>query len=125
MVRSDSAGATHAFAKACRARNVWFSFGFPVDARIQAIVDQVPELCWAAAIETDGGIRDGAWVADVTGMLKRIEHRGVTFRRFPRRELRLWGAIDAAVTIVTVHLHRGVTPGKQPSVVPTSRRRRC
>ena len=69
MVRSDSAGATHAFAKACRARNVWFSFGFPVDARIQAIVDQVPEHCWAAAIETDGGIRDGAWVADVTDML--------------------------------------------------------
>jgi hypothetical protein len=69
VVRSDSAGATHAFAKACRARNVWFSFGFPVDARIQAIVDQVPEHCWAAAIETDGGIRDGAWVADVTGML--------------------------------------------------------
>jgi hypothetical protein len=69
VVRSDSAGATHAFATACRARNVWFSFGFPVDARIQAIVDQVPEHCWAVAIETDGGIRDGAWVADVTGML--------------------------------------------------------
>jgi hypothetical protein len=70
VVRSDSAGATHAFAKKCREEGVWFSFGFAVDARIQAIVDQVPEHAWAAAVETDGGIRDGAWVVEVTGMLE-------------------------------------------------------
>jgi hypothetical protein len=69
VARSDSAGATHSFAQACRDRGVWFSFGFPVDARIQAIVDQVPEDWWEPAIQTDGGIRDGAWVVDVTGML--------------------------------------------------------
>jgi hypothetical protein len=69
VARSDSAGATHAFAQACRDRGVWFSFGFPVDTRIQAIVDQVPAHCWAPAIEGDGGIRDGAWVAEVTGLL--------------------------------------------------------
>ncbi|MPZ82301.1 MAG: IS1380 family transposase [Actinophytocola sp.] len=70
VARSDSAGATHAFAQACRDRGVWFSFGFPVDTRIQAIVDQVPEQCWEPAIESDGGIRDGAWVVEVTGMLE-------------------------------------------------------
>jgi hypothetical protein len=69
VARSDSAGATHVFAKACRKRGVWFSFGFPVDTRIQAIVDQVPDDCWEPAIESDGGIRDGAWVVEVTGML--------------------------------------------------------
>jgi len=69
VARSDSAGATHAFAQACRDRGVWFSFGFPVDTRIQQIVDRVPDHCWEPAIETDGGIRDGAWVVDVTGML--------------------------------------------------------
>jgi hypothetical protein len=69
VARSDSAGATHAFAQACRDRGVWFSFGFPVDTRIQQIVDQVPAHCWAPAIEGDGGIRDGAWVAEVTGLL--------------------------------------------------------
>jgi hypothetical protein len=69
VVRADSAGATHAFAQACRDRGVWFSFGFPVDARIQAIVDRVPGHCWAPAIESEGGIRDGAWVVEVTGML--------------------------------------------------------
>jgi mycofactocin radical SAM maturase len=35
----------------------------------QAIVDEVPEHCWTPAIETGGPIRDGAWVAEVTGML--------------------------------------------------------
>jgi hypothetical protein len=69
VARSDSAGATHAFAQACRDRGVWFSFGFPVDTRIQAIVDEVPEDCWEPAIATEGGIRDGAWVVEVTGML--------------------------------------------------------
>jgi hypothetical protein len=69
VARSDSAGATHAFAQACRDRGVLFSFGFPVDTRIQGIVDQVPEQGWAPAIETGGPVRDGAWVAEVTGML--------------------------------------------------------
>jgi hypothetical protein len=69
VARSDSAGATHAFAQACRDRGVWFSFGFPVDTRIQAIVDEVPAQCWAPAIETGGGVRAGAWVAEVTGLL--------------------------------------------------------
>lgn len=69
VARSDSAGATHTFAQACRDEGVWFSFGFPVDTRIQAIVDEVPDDCWEPAIETQGGIREGAWVVEVTGML--------------------------------------------------------
>jgi len=43
--------------------------GFPVDARIQAVVDQIPDQAWEAAIQDDGGIRDGAWVADITPTL--------------------------------------------------------
>jgi hypothetical protein len=70
VARSDSAGATHAFAAACRGQGVLFSFGFPVDTRIQAIVDEVPDQCWQPAIDTEGGVREGAWVADVTGMLE-------------------------------------------------------
>lgn len=69
LARSDSAGATHAFADACAARGVGFSFGFPVDARIQRIVDAIPEECWHPALQTDGEFRDGAWVAEATGMI--------------------------------------------------------
>src|SRR5574340_756809 len=37
LARSDSAGATPLFAAACRKEGVGFSFGFPVDERVQAI----------------------------------------------------------------------------------------
>jgi Transposase DDE domain group 1 len=69
LARSDSAGATHAFAAACRQRGVGFSFGFPVDHRIKNIVDLVPESCWSPAIRTDGGLREGAWVTEATSLL--------------------------------------------------------
>ena len=73
LARSDSAGATHAFATACRDRGVGFSFGFPVDARVQAVVDLIPADCWHPALQTDTGdgddLREGAWVAEATGMI--------------------------------------------------------
>lgn len=69
VARSDTAGATHAFAAACRDAGVEFSFGFPIDLRIQRIVDLIPEHCWHPALDTGGDLRDGAWVAEATGMI--------------------------------------------------------
>ncbi len=69
LARSDSAGATHAFAAACRKRGVEFSFGFPVDERIQAIVNLIPPQCWHPAIEACDDLREGAWAAEATGMI--------------------------------------------------------
>jgi len=69
LVRSDSAGATHTFAAACRTAGVGFSFGFPVDFRIQGIVDLIPQTCWYPAIEDGDGWREGAWVAEATGVV--------------------------------------------------------
>lgn len=66
LARSDSAGATHTFAQACRTEGVGFSFGFPVDFRVKDIVDAIPEECWHPAIETGEELREGAWVAEAT-----------------------------------------------------------
>ena len=70
LVRCDTAGATHTFADACRAAGVGFSFGYPVDVRVQDAVDTL-NLAegWYPAIDTDGGIRDGAWVAEATTLV--------------------------------------------------------
>jgi hypothetical protein len=70
VVRSDSAGATHLFAAACRTEGAGFSFGHPVDARVR----EAAEILNAAdarypAIETGGGIREGAWVAEATALV--------------------------------------------------------
>src|SRR3954447_10074784 len=46
---------------------------FPVDTRVQRIVEVIPEACWHPALQTDRGdgtdLRDGAWVAEATGMI--------------------------------------------------------
>ena len=70
VVRSDTAGATHKFAQACRDRGVGFSFGFPVDARVWDAVDTLNLAGgWYPAIDSDGQIRDGAWVAEATTLV--------------------------------------------------------
>jgi hypothetical protein len=70
VVRSDSAGATHAFATACRDHGVGFSLGHPVDVRVQDAADTLNRgNCWYPAIESSGEIRDGAWVAEATELV--------------------------------------------------------
>lgn len=68
LARSDSAGATHDFAAACVKEGLEFSFGFPVDARVQRVVDVIPQQCWHPALNGEG-LREGAWVAEATGMI--------------------------------------------------------
>ncbi len=69
LVRTDSAGATHAFAAACRTRGVGFSFGFAITDQVRQAITAVPEQVWAPAIEPDGQIRDGAEVVEITGLV--------------------------------------------------------
>jgi hypothetical protein len=69
LARADSAGATHAFAGACRARGLRFSFGFAVTEAVRTAITALPQTAWQAAIEGDGQIRDGAWVAEITAMV--------------------------------------------------------
>ncbi len=70
VVRSDTAGATHRFASACRDRGVGFSFGFPVDARVWDAVDTLNLADgWYPAIDSSGDLRDGAWVAEATTLV--------------------------------------------------------
>src|SRR5260370_198266 len=65
LVRSGAAGAPHTFAAACRAAGVGFSFGCPVDARVRDAVEILNGADgWSPAIESSGGIRDGAWVGE-------------------------------------------------------------
>ncbi len=67
LARSDSAGASHALADACRETRVRFSFGYAIDERVRAAILALPEAAWRPAINGDGQPRDGAWVAELTG----------------------------------------------------------
>jgi hypothetical protein len=69
LARSDSAGASHALADACRETDVRFSFGYAMDERVRAAILALPEAAWRPAITGGGQPREGAWVAELTGHL--------------------------------------------------------
>lgn len=67
LARSDTAGATHAFAKALRARRIRFSLGYYVDERVGEAAVTLPKRRWRRALDADGSPRRGGWVAELTG----------------------------------------------------------
>jgi hypothetical protein len=67
LVRSDSAGASHAFADACRETRACFSFGYAIDERVRAAILALPERAWRPAVNGDDEPREGAWVAELSG----------------------------------------------------------
>jgi hypothetical protein len=66
LARSDSAGATHAFAAALRQRRVRFSLGYYVTETVGAAALALGEKAWRPAHNADGDAREGAWVAELT-----------------------------------------------------------
>jgi Transposase DDE domain group 1 len=70
LARSDSAGATHAFAAALREREIRFSLGYYVDERVGQAAVSLPEQRWRPALDGDGQAREGAWVAEVTDRVR-------------------------------------------------------
>jgi Transposase DDE domain group 1 len=70
LARSDSAGASHAFAEALRERKIRYSLGYYVDDRVGKAALALPQKRWCPALDADGQEeREGAWVAELTGKL--------------------------------------------------------
>ncbi|MCX4511201.1 IS1380 family transposase [Streptomyces sp. NBC_01619] len=69
LIRTDSGGGTHAFVGWLAQRGRWLSYsvGMTITDTIHTAVLAVPASAWTAAIEPDGEIRDGAWVAEIAG----------------------------------------------------------
>jgi hypothetical protein len=71
LVRADSGGGTHEFLTwlTARSRPLHYSVGMTLTEDMRAAVLQVPAKSWTPAYDGDGQVRDGAWVADITGLL--------------------------------------------------------
>ena len=69
LVRTDSAGGTHDFVAWLARRGRWLSYsvGMVITDAIHRHVLKVPASAWTPAVEADGEVRDGAWVAELTG----------------------------------------------------------
>jgi hypothetical protein len=69
LVRADSAGGTKAFTHHLADAGLDYSLGFPgFLAHLKAAIDTVEEGAWVPAIDAGGDLRDGAWVAEITGL---------------------------------------------------------
>jgi hypothetical protein len=71
MIRTDSPGGTHGFLDwlTDRRRNFSYSVGFTITEAVAKMLPLIPKKGWSRAYDSDGTERDGAWVANITGML--------------------------------------------------------
>lgn len=69
LARSDSAGASHDFAGACRETRIRFSLGYPINSSVREQILTLDESAWMPAVNQDGEQREGAWVTELTGLL--------------------------------------------------------
>ena len=69
LVRTDGAGCTHQLISWLVAQRVQYSIGYTLPTDAGEIIEQIPPQCWTPAWDADGQPREGAWVAELTGML--------------------------------------------------------
>ncbi|MDT9701457.1 IS1380 family transposase [Streptomyces sp. P17] len=69
LICTDSAGGTHEFVSWLAQRGRWLSYsvGMTITEVIHQHALKISEPAWTPAVETDGEVRDGAWVAELTG----------------------------------------------------------
>lgn len=65
LVRADRAGATHEFVDHVVARGLGFSVGLDLSERVRQAILVLPVSAWQPALASDGGDREGAWVAEL------------------------------------------------------------
>jgi hypothetical protein len=69
LVRTDGAGATHDFMDYLHAQRVSYSIGYSLPTDTAELLKSIPDSVWTPAYNAKGDIREGAWVAELTGLL--------------------------------------------------------
>ncbi|MEW1661151.1 IS1380 family transposase [Streptomyces sp. NPDC093707] len=113
LIRTDSAGGTHDFVAWLARRGRWLSYsvGMVITDAIHEHVLKVPASAWTPAVEADGEIRDGAWVAELTGGVLTGWPKGMRLivrkeRPHPGAQLRLTDADGMRLTCFATNTSR-------------------
>jgi hypothetical protein len=71
LIRADSGGGTHGFLDwlSRPGRRLAYSVGFPMTEEACEAIGKIPARAQSPAYDADGLVRDGAWVAELTGLL--------------------------------------------------------
>jgi len=70
LIRTDGGGGTHEYLKWLTGQGLSYSVGFGLSDDIATRIDQLPAAAWTPAYDADRKVRDGAWVAELTGILE-------------------------------------------------------
>ncbi len=124
LVRTDAAGASHAFLDALVERGIEFSVGMEMREPMRLGILALDEKEWTEAITAEGEIREGADVAEITDLVdlshwpagtraivRREEpHPGAQFNLFDpdgwRHQVFITNSLDADITYLEAR-HRG------------------
>ncbi len=72
LIRTDSGGGTREFLTWLTkpGRQLAYSIGFTLTEEVQTAILALPEQAWTPAYDAEGQVRPGAWVAELTGMVR-------------------------------------------------------
>jgi hypothetical protein len=130
LVRVDGAGSTHELLNWLTKRELSYSVGFGLPDHTPELLKRIPASAWSPALDADGEVRDGAWVAELTGLLAldrwpagmrviaRVE------RPHPGAQLRITDADGHRVTAFATNTRPG-GPGAQIADLELRHRRRA
>ena len=113
LIRTDGAGATHEFLTWLHGQRLSYSIGFGLPANTAELLKTIPADVWAPACDAHDAVRDGAWVAELTGLLDltgwppgmRVIARKE--RPHPGAQLRITDADGLRVTAFATNTTRG------------------
>jgi Transposase DDE domain group 1 len=116
LIRTDGAGASHAFLDWCHRQRLSYSIGFGLPANTAELLSQLPAEMWTPAYDAHDAIREGAWVAELTGLLDltgwppRMRVIARKERPHPGAQLRITDADGLRVTAFATNSTRGQLP---------------
>jgi len=116
LVRVDGAGSTHAFLDWCTTQRLSYSVGFGLPDSTPELLTKIPESVWTPALDVHDQVRDGAWVAELTGLLnlsgwpKGMRVIARKERPHPGAQLRLTDIDGHRITAFATNTARGQLP---------------
>jgi hypothetical protein len=84
LVRTDGAGFSHEFLDHLVEQQLEYSVGYAVTEDVRTAITMLPRWAWTPAIDADGGLRDGAQVAEITDVLVEVRRLAAARRRRDR-----------------------------------------
>jgi Transposase DDE domain group 1 len=70
LIRTDGAGGTKALIEWLTSRRLSYSVGFTLPVNTPDLLAKIPENAWSSAYDAHDQVRDGAWVAELTGLME-------------------------------------------------------